>query len=121
MVEELASKIRYLTDEMTSRIGAHVEFREISRRKYGGMEFSHPMNVMAREILNKLEITPRLTPSTSELSAFIDKGIPALTIGLTNGENMETPEEAIRLEPISKGMAQLIALIKAIDRGCCNE
>jgi hypothetical protein len=75
----------------------------------------------ARAILNELGITPRFSPSTSELSAFIDKAIPALTLGLTTGENMNETNERIDIAPITKGLVQLIGLILAIDRGYCDE
>ena len=121
IVSNLATRITFLADEMTSKTGALVKFKEISRRKPGGTDFSHPLNTMGREILKKLGITPRITPSTSELSALIDKGIPAVTIGLTNGENAGEPDESVELEPISRGLAQFAALLKAIDIGCTDE
>lgn len=121
MVTELASKIHSLADEMTSVTGAMVEFREMARRAPGGTQFSHPLNTSSRAILNSLGYKPRSSPSTSELSAFIDKQIPAVTIGITDGERLGELDEAIRIEPIKKGLAQLIALIEAMDKGYCSE
>lgn len=121
IVEDLAKRINFLAEEMTSKTGALVKFRELARRKSGGTEFSHPLNTVGREILKKLDITPRITPSTSELSALISKGIPAITIGLTNGENAGELDESVEIKPISKGLAQLVALLKAIDLGCTDE
>ncbi len=121
IVSDLASRIHDLAEEMTAKTGALVEFQVISRRKPGGTEFSCPLNTTAREILMSLGITPRITPSTSEVSALIDHGIPAITIGLTNGENAGEINESVAIEPISKGLAQLVALLKAIDMGCVNE
>ena len=121
IVSELATRINFLAEEMTSKTGARVEFKEIARRRPGGTDFSHPLNTISREILKRLGIKPRITPSTSEVAALIDKGIPAVTIGLTSGENAGELEESILIEPISKGMAQLMALLKAIDMGCANE
>ena len=120
IVSDLATRIRYLAEEMTSKTGALVEFREIARRKPGGMEFSHPLNTIGREILKSLGVSPRSTPSTSEVAALIDKGIPAITIGLTNGEKPGELDESVEIEPISRGLAQLAALLKAIDLGCSN-
>ncbi|OQY33669.1 MAG: peptidase [Spirochaetaceae bacterium 4572_59] len=121
MVTELARKIHSLADEMTSLTGAMVEFREIARRAPGGTQFSHPLNTVSRTILDSLGYKPRSSPSTSELSAFIDKQIPAVTIGITDGEHLGELDEAIRIDPIKKGIAQLIALIEAIDKGYCSE
>ncbi len=121
MVTELASKIHSLAEEMTSMTGAIVEFKEMARRAPGGTPFSHPLNTTSRAILDNLGYKPRSSPSTSELSAFIDKQIPAVTIGLTNGEKLGELDEAIQIDPIKKGLAQLIGLIEAIDTGYCSE
>ena len=121
IVSDLATRIRYLSEETTSRTGALVEFREIARRRPGGTEFSHPLNTMGRAILKSLGVNPRITPSTSEVAALIDRQIPAITIGLTNEENPGEPDESIAIEPISRGLAQLAALLKAVDLGCIDE
>lgn len=121
MVEDLAVRIRSLADEMTSLTGADVRFVEMARRKPGGTQFSHALNRTSRSILEHLDVIPRLSPSTSELSAFIDKNIPAVTIGLTNGERMGELDELIEIEPIKKGLAQLIAMLQAVDKGYCSE
>lgn len=121
IVSDLATRINFLAEEMTSKTGAMVQFKEIARRKSGGTEFSHPLNTIGREILKRMNIKPRITPSTSEVAALIDKGIPAVTIGLTSGENAGELEESVLIEPISKGLAQLAALLKAIDIGCSDE
>ena len=120
MVESLAVQIGNLADEMASKTGSEVLFNEVARRRPGGTEFSHPLNTRGREILNKLGIKPRFSPSTSELAAFIDKDIPALTIGLTSGENISELDEQIHIEPLSRGLTQLVAMIQAIDGGYCN-
>ena len=121
MVSDLAEKIGNLAEEMTSKTGALVKFREIARRRPGGTDFSHPLNTIGREILKRLDVKPRITPSTSEVAALIDAGIPAVTIGLTHGENAGELEEAVEISPISRGLAQLAALLKAIDMGCADE
>ncbi len=117
LVEDIAHKIESLTQEMTSLSGAHVEFKHLARRSPGGTDFSHPLNLIGREILTDLKINTRLTPSTSELAAFIDKAIPAVTIGLTDGENMGEEDESIQIQPIKKGLSLLVGLILAIDGG----
>ena len=117
LVTEIAHKIESLTQELTSLSGAHVEFKHLARRSPGGTDFSHPLNKIGREILTDLNINTRLTPSTSELSAFINKGIPAVTIGLTDGENIGEEDEQIQIQPIEKGLTLLVGLILAIDGG----
>ena len=71
--------------------------------------------------MRELDIRPRISPSTSELSALIDRQIPALTVGVTDGENLTQPGESILIDPIYKGISQLLGLILAIDRGYCDD
>jgi len=120
MVESLAVQIRNLADEMASKTGSEVLFHEVARRISGGTDFSHPLNTRGREILNKLGIKPRFSPSTSELAAFIDNEIPAVTMGITSGENVSELDELIHIKPLSQGLTQIVAMIQAIDGGFCN-
>ena len=62
-------------------------------------------------------MNPRISPSTSELSAFIDQKIPAVTIGLTQGEHHNEVNERLDIEPVYLGIAQLVGLLVAIDEG----
>lgn len=121
MVDSLARQIGDLADEMAAKTDSQVIFREVARRKPGGTGFSHPLNIRSREILNRLGIKPRFSPSTSELAAFIDREIPALTIGITTGESLSELDESVHIAPISTGLAQVIAMIEAIDGGFCHE
>lgn len=120
MVESLAGQIANLAAEMASKTGSEVIFKKVARRRSGGTEFSHPLNTRGREIMNKLGIKPRFSPSTSELAAFIDKEIPALTMGITSGENISELDELIHIDPISTGLTQLVGMIQAIDGGFCD-
>ncbi len=121
MVKNIGQKAEYIAHEVASHSGADVDFRIYAQRRPGGIPFSHPLARTAREIMRTLDVPPRITPSTSELSAFIDKKIPALTLGLTDGENLDQLNESIEIEPIFRGIAQLIGLILAIDGGHCDE
>ncbi len=121
MVRNLRDQIEYIVAEVSSNTGAEVTFDVFAQRRPGGIRFSHPLATHAREIMRALEIKPRISPSTSELSAFIDKQIPALTLGLSDGENMNERGETIIIEPMFKGVVQLLGLLLAIDKGYCNE
>ena len=121
MAKKLEGEIGNIAAEVSSRTGADVEFNIFARREPGGISFGHPLAENARAILDALGINPRISPSTSELSAFIDKRIPAVTIGLTNGESLNEENERLEIGPISKGVAQLLGLILSIDRGQVDE
>ncbi len=121
MVKNLRDEIESITAEMSSHTGAECSFNVFAEREPGGILFNHPLSRSARLIMSKLDIKPRISPSTSELCAFIDKKIPALTIGITNGENLNQEDEVIEIEPIYKGLAQLTGIILSLDEGGADE
>lgn len=121
MVRTMRDQIEFIVAEVSSHTGAEVTFDVFAERKPGGIAFSHPLAVCSREVMRSLDIHPRISPSTSELSGFIDHNIPALTIGLTDGENMGQKNESIEIEPMFRGIAQLLGMILAIDKGYSDE
>ena len=121
LVSELGETIENIAAEVSSHTGTDVTMEVLARREPGGMSFSHPLAAGARTIMKGLGVNPRISPSTSELSAFIDKGIPAVTVGLTNGESLNEMNERVEIEPITTGLEQLLGLILAVDRGYCDE
>jgi len=121
VVRKLGDQIADIGAEISSETGADVEFKVLARREPGGIAFSHPLASHARSIIKALGVHPRISPSTSELSAFIAHGIPAVTIGLTQGENHDEINERLEIEPVFLGIAQLVGLLVAIDGGFTNE
>ena len=71
--------------------------------------------------MKKLDLTPVSGPSESELSIFLSRKIPAVTLGITRGVNYHQQNASVEIEPISKGIAQIIGVIMAIDSGVCDE
>ena len=121
MVSTLRDEIDHIVTEVSSHTGAEISFDVFAQRRPGGIPFTHPLAKNTTQILSSLDIKPRISPSTSELSAFIDRKIPALTVGITNGENIALPGELIYIEPIYKGISQLLGIILAVDKGYCDE
>lgn len=121
MVRDINQNIREIVDEVSSRSGDAIEFDVFAERHPGGISFSHPLVKKTRNIMERLDIPSRPGPSTSELSAFIDRDIPAITLGLTHGSNVREEGESVQIEPIYKGVAQIIGTLQAIDGGYCEE
>ncbi len=121
MVDVLQKQIMDIASEVASNSGSRVETKILAKRKPGGISFSHPFAGAARAIHKTLNIESRITPNIAELSAFIDKDIPSIAIGITNTEKLTKSLEKVQIEPIYKGLAQLVGLVMAIDEGCCNE
>ncbi len=120
VVEKAGDTINDIVLEVSSKTGDQVELDIFARRTPGGIPYAHPLNRCARAVMETLDIEPRLAPSTSELSALIDNEIPALTLGITVGERTFKTNETIQIDPIYKGLAQLIGIILAVDGGNCE-
>ena len=123
MVNTLQEKIEDITQEIATQTNTPVELEFFAKRSPGGLPFSHPFCKHARKIIEAVGVQPQILPSVSELSLFIQRRIPAVTIGLTRGTRAEEEEEEefIEIEPIWTGLAQLIGMIAAIDGGWCRE
>lgn len=121
LVHDIHQKMGEIVTEVSSRSGDTISLDIFAQREPGGIPFSHPLVRHTRRIMDQLEIEPRPGPSTSELSAFIDRNIPGITLGLTHGDNVHESNESIEIEPVYTGIAQIIGTLLAIDGGYCDE
>jgi tripeptide aminopeptidase len=118
---EIYQQIQDIVADVSTHSGSNVAVEIFARRRPGGIPFAHPLARHARTIMKELNIESYKSPSTSELAAFIERGIPAITIGITHGEHQNQLDETIVIEPIFTGLAQLIGILLCIDRGHCDE
>ncbi len=121
MVSSLHQRIDEIIQEVASESGLDVDFEIIARRRPGGIGFSHPLTWATRKVMDHLDLSPIIQPSMGELSALIDKKIPGLTLGISRRATRAESEESVYIEPMFAGIAQLIAVISAIDEGICHE
>lgn len=121
MVQEIHQNMQEIVSEVSSHNGDEIELDIFAQREPGGISFSHPLVHNTRRIMDHLDIEPRPGPSTSELAAFIDHNIPAITLGLTHGDHIHEVNESIQIGPMYKGIAQIIGTLLAIDGGYCEE
>ncbi|MBN2330175.1 MAG: peptidase dimerization domain-containing protein [Candidatus Omnitrophica bacterium] len=121
VVDEIQKQIEDIVEEIQCRTNVNISLDIFAERLPGGISFRHPLVEAARDIMQQLNIRPWITPSISELSAFIDHDIPAVTLGITTGEQTDEIPEIIDIEPIFKGLSQLLGVILAIDSGYCDE
>ena len=116
VVSSIEATFRNIATEVASKTGDQIELDIFAHRKAGGIPFEHPVVMLARQTMEQLEIEPRLAPSTSELAAFIDHQIPALTLGITTGEQQHNQLESIQINPIFRGLAQIIGTLINLDQ-----
>ena len=120
IVQEIASELDDIMEDVRSQTAAEVTLDVVARREVAGLEIGHPLVKQTREIMSSFDLTPHITPSISELSAMIAHNVPALTLGITDGDHLHEQREAVQIDPIFTGLAQLIAVLLAIDGGFCD-
>lgn len=120
MVRDIYNQIESIVSEIGSDVGEQVDIRIVSQCAPGGLPFSHPLVANTRQLMNSVGVKARISPSTSDLTAFIAHQIPALTLGLTDAESIDEMQSAVYIEPVYKGLALLLGVILAIDKGYCD-
>jgi di/tripeptidase len=98
-----------------------LKLKTLSNIHAARLKFNHPLVKSSVTVMKKLDLIPVSEPSESELSIFLSRKIPAVTLGITRGENLHQQNASVEIEPISKGIAQVIGVIMAIDSGVCDE
>lgn len=121
VVRDIHEEIKDRITEISLETSAEIALDIVARREPGGIDFRHPLVRHSRDILKALNIEPRVAPSTSELSELIRHEIPAITLGLTTGSNLNQVNEEVMIEPIFNGIAQLLGMLIAMDEGLCDE
>ena len=120
IVREIRGRIADIVADIASKYNAKIEFEVVSIREPGGIDVGHPLVKCCRQIMEKLDLKPRIFPSISEVSELISRNLPAVTLGLTEASNLHDLNETIRIQPIYKGLAQLLAVLLAIDGDFCH-
>jgi len=121
MVQMIRNRVVEIVADIASKYNANIEFEIVSSREPGGIDIGHPLVKNCRQIMETLGLVPKIFPSISEVSELIGRGIPAVTLGITEAANLHDLNETIRIKPIYKGIAQLLAVLLSIDGGFCNE
>ena len=121
MVARIREQIEEGIEQVIAENGINATLEVIARRKPGSIGFGHPFVKAARDVMKELGISPKVAPSTSELSVLLEKGIPSLTLGITEGDNKHQLDETVKINPIFSGLAQLIGVIQSIDTLLENE
>ncbi len=120
LLKQIRQQIDNIVAEVSAQSGVKVKLDIFAEREPGGIDISHPMVQSARAIISALGLEPMLYPTTSALAAFIDKKIPAITLGIATGERkgeLDEIDESVQIAPIFTGMAQLAGVILAMDQG----
>lgn len=121
IVNYVFKKITDIVQGMSHERRVELEMKEISSIKAAQLGFSHPLVSSTVEIMEELGIEPLIESSESELSIFLAKKIPAITVGIGCGQKYHMEDASVEIDSIFTGLAQLIGIITSIDEGVCDE
>ena len=117
MIGRVQEQIGDIVAEMSARHAVDAQLDVFFRRTAGGLRFSHPLVKACVQVMEGLGIEPDQGHSPSELSEFIARDIPAVTLGVSEGSKHHEAVDYVRIEPVMRGVAQLVGLLLAVDRG----
>jgi tripeptide aminopeptidase len=121
VVKKLYGEIRDLVEGISHENEVTLNLRTISNLKASRLKYNHPLVKYAAAVLEALGIKPASKPTESSLAIFLGHKIPAITLGITYGENRYFENATMEIEPMYKGISQVIGVLKAIDGGVCDE
>jgi len=121
MVYKLYTDIKDIVEGIAHEFDIELNLKNISNVGASRLKYNHPLVKNARQIIHALNIEPASEPTESELSIFLSRNIPALTVGITYGESYQDKRSIAHIDPIFKGIAQIIGILMAIDSGVCDE
>ena len=98
--------------ETVSRPEALIEAEVIGRRPAGELPASHPLVRLAEDCLKEQGIEPKLMIGSTDANVPLNRGLPAVVLGVTNGAGAHTTGEFIYTEPVERGMQQLVQFVR---------
>lgn len=114
VADMIENRIEDILQEVQARSGVDISLDKIAFRRHGGIKFDHPLVKSCRHVMSGLGIEPKIGPSMSELAALIAHEIPAVTLGLSNGYQVNTPDEEVEIDPIFTGIAQVLGVLQSL-------
>ncbi len=121
MVKDLFTQVRDIVSELNQEFDATLHLDIVSSLQAARLKFNHPLVKTAVAVMETLGLKPVSEASESELSIMLARGIPAVTLGITRGENKYRENARAQLAPMYKGIAQVVGVISAMDNGICDE
>lgn len=121
MVRKIFNDLTDIVNGAGYEHGVDLTMRTISNLNASRLGYNHPLVKSVIRVMTTLGLKPVSTPSESELSIFLSHRIPAVTLGITHGRNRHHENASIEIDPIFKGIAQIVGVVMAIDKGVCDD
>jgi acetylornithine deacetylase/succinyl-diaminopimelate desuccinylase-like protein len=94
--------------QKANRPGVRVESQVIGQRPAGEISTSHRLVALAKDSLREVGLDAGLISGSTDANVPLNKGYPAIVLGVTTGGSAHTIHEYINTVPIAQGMEQLL-------------
>jgi di/tripeptidase len=121
IVKDIFKDIKDIVEGISHEDQVDLKLNTISNLNATRLRYNHPLVKQSAAVLQALGIEAVSDPTESALSIFLSHRIPAVTLGVTNGYNYYEEDATMEIEPMFKGIAQIVGVIQAIDAGACDE
>jgi acetylornithine deacetylase/succinyl-diaminopimelate desuccinylase-like protein len=88
----------------------------IGERPLGRIPARHPLVLLARRCLEAQGIKPNLSIGSTDANVPLNRGLPAVCLGLSTGARAHTLQEFIYTAPLQKGLACLVDVVEGAFR-----
>jgi tripeptide aminopeptidase len=106
----LIESVKHLVSNV-NKPGVEVVAQTIGQRPAGELPPTHPLVLLAMECLLKQGIEPKITIGSTDANIPLSLGLPAVVLGITTGAGAHTLGEYIHIEPVMKGIHQLVDFV----------
>ena len=86
----------------------------IGERPGGFIKDNHPLVHKAVDAYKAYEINAKFSSGSTDANIPLSMGLPAICIGLTEGEHSHSLDETIDLIPLSKGLSAVVQLLNLL-------
>lgn len=111
VLENLVSQVDSIV-RLANRPGIEVTSEEIGNRPAGHISIQHPLIRLARRCIEAQGIQPNLGIGSTDANIPLNRGLPAICVGITTGGKAHTIDEFINTQPVAQGMRQLHTLVR---------
>ena len=120
MVKSILKDVKDIVAGVGNEHEVELKLKVISNSNAARLKYSHPLVKTTVAVMKELGLKPTSGSSESELSIFLAHSIPAVTLGISRGRDYQHESSSVEIEPIFKGIAQVVGVLQAIDGGVCD-
>lgn len=115
-LRRLEDRVRRIVTDVSRQTGVVWELELLGDRPTGAIPEDHPLCQVVRDVHQQLGVQTRSYASSTDGNIPLSLGIPAVTVGVTLGGNGHRVDEYIHTAPLTKGLAQVLLLLSAVQR-----